>query len=146
MNGCTARHHVNRCAVSDRNGEAAFYENRNPISASLLREKAERRTLRRVSRVPLLRLDDYAARHAISAVHVLKLDVEGVELDALRGAEQILATVRLLFLEVHPPFSTFGQVRVLLDRAGLHCVAPIPLPSEQAQANCIFIRQPNVGS
>jgi FkbM family methyltransferase len=40
--------------------------------------------------VPALRLDDYCAREAIDRVDLLKIDVEGAELDVLRGAESLL--------------------------------------------------------
>jgi hypothetical protein len=52
----------------------------------------------------------------------------------------VLAATRLLFLEVHPPFSTFGRAAALLKESGLVCLNPGPPPDEQAQANCVFGR------
>jgi len=135
------RHIVNWCAIGDRSGEAEFFQNRNPISASLIKEKAARRTIRRVSRVPVTTLDDYAQSHKVSRVDILKLDVEGVELEAMRGASGVLAQVRLLFLEVHPPFSTFSAAASLLKTSGLVCINPVPLPDDTVQANCVFARR-----
>jgi hypothetical protein len=45
-----------------------------------------------------------------------------------------------MFLEVHPPFSTFSQAAKQLRPSGLVCISPIPQDSEQA--NCIFARRP----
>ena len=142
MNGLGDQLTVNWCAVGARAGEADFYQNRSPVSASLLRDKAARRSIRRVYKVPVRTLDDYAEAQGIRQVDILKLDVEGVELDALRGARQVLAGVRLMFLEVHPPFSTFSQAAALLQASGLTCVHPAQTPDDAAQANCVFARRP----
>jgi FkbM family methyltransferase len=42
-------------------------------------------------RVQVARLDDWLAKHKISNVEFIKLDVEGAELDVLRGAEGLLS-------------------------------------------------------
>jgi FkbM family methyltransferase len=54
-------------------------------------------------------LDDICAREGV-APEVIKIDVEGFELDVLKGAEQALCQCRTLFLEVHP---------LLLDELGI---------------------------
>ena len=144
INGLQDRHVVNWCAIGASAGEADFFQNRSPVSASLLREKAARRTVRRVYKVPVKTLDDYAQTQGIRQVDILKLDVEGVELDALRGARQVLGRVRLMFLEVHPPFSTFSQAAALLQVGGLACVNPATTPDDSEQANCVFARRPEL--
>lgn len=141
INGLQAQLTVNWCAIGAAPGEADFFQNGSPVSASLLRAKAARRSIRRVYKVPVKTLDDYAQTHGIRQVDILKLDVEGVELDAMCGARQILAGVRLMFLEVHPPFSTFSQAAALLHSSGLTCVNPTTRPDDSAQANCVFARR-----
>ena len=55
-------------------------------------------------RVPSLSLDDWSRREAVQRVDLLKLDLEGYEVRALRGARQLLRRFRpLLFLEAHEP-------------------------------------------
>ena len=44
--------------------------------------------------VPIVRLDDYVHEHQIPAPDWIKIDIEGMELPALRGAEQILKNSR----------------------------------------------------
>lgn len=141
LNGLEDRLTINWCAVGGSRGEAEFFQNRNPISASLIREKAARRTIKRVDRVAVTTLDEYAHSRGLARVDLLKLDVEGVELDALRNATNVLKSVRLIFLEVHPPFSTYSAAEKLLKAAGFVCLAPTPEPDDQAQANCVFARQ-----
>jgi FkbM family methyltransferase len=54
-----------------------------------------------IERVDVMTLDDFVAQHAISAVSVIKLDVEGSEGDALSGAMRLLARDRpALIVEV----------------------------------------------
>lgn len=50
--------------------------------------------------VDLHTLDSWASEAGVSAVDAMKLDVQGAELAVLRGAERILATVRVIELEV----------------------------------------------
>ena len=49
-------------------------------------------------RVPLRRLDGYAARGEIRGVDVVKMDVEGGELSVLRGAEAVFRAMRPVLL------------------------------------------------
>ena len=51
--------------------------------------------------VPMLSLDQICAEENILP-ELLKIDVEGFELPVLQGAERVLQTAELLFLEVHP--------------------------------------------
>ncbi len=53
--------------------------------------------------VPVQRLDDLVSAQAMKGRLVMKLDVEGHELSALRGAERLLATARpAILLELSP--------------------------------------------
>ena len=51
--------------------------------------------------VPMLPLDEICEEENILP-ELLKIDVEGFELPVLEGAERVLQTAKLLFLEVHP--------------------------------------------
>jgi len=51
--------------------------------------------------VPMLSLDQICEEENISP-ELLKIDVEGFELPVLQGAERVLQTAKLLFLEIHP--------------------------------------------
>lgn len=50
--------------------------------------------------VPMVRLDDLAAEHRLPGPFVIKVDVEGAELEVLRGALELLRETELVLLEV----------------------------------------------
>jgi FkbM family methyltransferase len=57
-------------------------------------EPAQRRT------VPVVRVDDLVAEHALRGPFVIKVDVEGAELAVLAGARETLAQTEVVLLEV----------------------------------------------
>jgi FkbM family methyltransferase len=77
---------ANRLAVSDVSGEMTLY---------VVRPGAGRNSLHtdgspaQVERVTATTIDEYAACHAISHVHLLKVDAEGHDVRVLRGAEHL---------------------------------------------------------
>jgi FkbM family methyltransferase len=73
-------------ALSDRPGEAALFAGRSGSSqASLVLRPALVAAAGEAIRVPLLRLGDYLEAQGLKRINLLKLDVEGSELAALRG-------------------------------------------------------------
>ena len=73
-------------ALSDRLGEATLYDGQSGSSLASLVPRAQHSQANGGSvSVPLLRLDDYLGTHRIARVDLLKLDVEGHEVAALRG-------------------------------------------------------------
>lgn len=55
-----------------------------------------------VRTVPAVSIDDYCATHGVEAIDLLKVDVEGAEIDVLRGASRMLSEgrVRCVLFEV----------------------------------------------
>ncbi len=78
--------HLNPQAVSDRAGEATLHDGGAGSSQASLVTRAEHTggATAAIS-VPLTRLGDYLAARRVARVDLLKLDVEGHELAALRG-------------------------------------------------------------
>jgi FkbM family methyltransferase len=82
-----------RAAVSDSAGEALLYATEpGSVLASLTQRDLRHRgmSFEHAERVGTMRLDDYVREQALDRVDFLKLDVEGHELAALRGAEEAL--------------------------------------------------------
>ncbi|MGP1309266.1 MAG: FkbM family methyltransferase, partial [Phycisphaerales bacterium] len=84
-------------ALGDAPGTAEMFVNRHSMTTSLL-PASERGTAYygdwlecvRKERVEVVRLDAWAAREGIDAVHAMKIDVQGFEAPMLRGAERLL--------------------------------------------------------
>jgi len=96
-------------ALSDEDGEASFNINVDPTCSSLLARPRSSRAYyaegsEHVDRetVTTRRLDRFCREHAIDTIDVLKLDVEGAELRALAGAEEMLRSqrIRAIYTEV----------------------------------------------
>jgi FkbM family methyltransferase len=94
--------HVYECAVSDVNGKKTFYVNDNDATSSLLpRTKGERRYYSKKAgsrctvEVDVLTIDEILQQNGIDHIDILKFDIQGGELMALRGAEKTLQESRV---------------------------------------------------
>lgn len=73
--------------------------------------------------VSTIRLDEYITRASLSMPNVMKVDVEGAELHALRGAEGIVRSNALILCELHPYAwkeldSSFEEILRLVEDSG----------------------------
>ena len=99
-------------------------------------------------RVPVVRLDDWVAQHGLPLPDLLKLDLQGYELQALQGAPHCLRHARavvleLSFREYYAGQPTPGTLLAYLEQAGFRLAAfspdlPAGRPLEQADA--LFLR------
>ena len=129
-----------RLALADRDGTATFH--RNPIShtSSLLARSAASRdsidlararaagaptapTSERIE-VPVRRLDGWCAERGVTAIDLLKIDVQGAEVAVLAGASGVLPTtatvaVEISFFDLYERSSSFREVEALLHPHGL---------------------------
>lgn len=80
---------VREAAVSDQDGQALLGIGDEPVAASLMKPEAENSTL-----VETVRLDSLLPEFGERRVKAIKLDVEGAEELALRGAERLLSEHR----------------------------------------------------
>lgn len=89
-------------AVSDKTGEANFLVDAWAGSnANSLVERPDKE--RKAVRIPTIQLDSFVETSSISRIDMIKIDVEGAELSALRGAMGVLRTLRpRVILALHP--------------------------------------------
>jgi FkbM family methyltransferase len=80
---------INCAAVSDRDGAVSFHVNSGQSGASHITAEGGGDPVRSVT------VDDYLDRQNIAAVALLKMDIEGYELAAVRGAEKSLRGRRI---------------------------------------------------
>jgi FkbM family methyltransferase len=99
---------VVRKALADTEGTAHFYVNADPDTSSLLPSVPtggyvdQYTSPSGITSVVTTTLDAYCKAHGIDRIDILKLDIQGGELAALRGAVSLLSTrqIRLIYLEV----------------------------------------------
>ena len=111
-------------AVSDSNGPRAFYPSRdaNRGTSSLVRRRPRGRAESAEGEVvDCKRLDDILEIQGLQRIDWLKVDVEGHELEVLRGARESLSMTRHLALEVTS--TTESACRDLTERAGFRLEA-----------------------
>lgn len=103
---------INQVALSAHAGEAVLHEYAEGRggSSSLRAGSSPGQRHDRETAVPVATLDDYVADKGIQAVRLLKIDVEGAELDVIRGALRTLETLRpvLLVEASHHTSAVFG--------------------------------------
>ncbi|MEA1890849.1 MAG: FkbM family methyltransferase [Pseudomonadota bacterium] len=113
--------HVYECAISDSNGKKTFYVNDNDATSSLLpRTKDERRYFsknadsRCTVEVDVLTIDEILQQNGIDHIDILKFDIQGGELMALRGAEKTLQRSQLSLIYTEALFVPHYEKNPLL--------------------------------
>jgi FkbM family methyltransferase len=88
---------VVRCAVSDQPGEMDLYSDSPGSGCASLYQRSETYLSRptRVERVPVTTVDEALEAHRLDRADFMKIDVEGAELEVLRGAERSLKAKRI---------------------------------------------------
>jgi len=102
------RLHPQFLAVGDHDGTATLNITASPGTTSLLAPNAtltasyrEEATIVARREVPLVTLDQWALTIPKVPIHLIKLDIQGGELAALRGATRLLTTsVKLVYTEI----------------------------------------------
>lgn len=121
-------------------GKAVFYQNRSPISSSLVRDKVAKRRIVKQSYVDVTSLGQYADENGVLGIDLLKIDVEGSERDVLKGAASILGSVSLLVIEVHPPFATAEEIQDLLKVHGFARARDLERPGGKGN-DLVFVNE-----
>lgn len=102
LNNFSDRIEVIGQAVSDVSGEATFYAHASNGENSLNPDYAKRVAVAEAVRVPITTIDDFCRHRGIRPT-LLKIDIEGFEFHALRGAVETLSQYRpTVIIELHP--------------------------------------------
>lgn len=94
LNDARERVEVVAGAVAEQSGPTAFFEMEDELMPSSSLVASFGQATRREVRVDAHSLDDYVAARRLRGVGLVKVDVEGAEDAALRGARQLLAEQR----------------------------------------------------
>lgn len=150
--------HAHRLALGDAEHEASIRVNQNLWTCSLL-DASQRghefhndwcRTVR-TEPVRVVRLDEWARRQGIDSISILKLDLQGYELAALRGCGALLDSTQAIYSEAQivPEYTgaaTFSQIDLFLRDRGftLYQITDLCLKGRHAEPSCcdgIWLRQ-----
>jgi len=96
-------------AVGENKSILPFYVNKNVDTNSLLKSAeiglSSDSSVANVSviEVPCIRLDDFCLENNVAGIDILKMDIQGGEFGALRGAENLLKEkkIKLIYLETY---------------------------------------------
>jgi FkbM family methyltransferase len=88
------RIHLNNFGLGKEKGDAVLhYDNAGSTFASLTKRQLDHLSIdfSQSEKVEITTLDQYCLDNAINHIHLLKIDIEGHELDALAGAQRMFA-------------------------------------------------------
>ena len=113
-----ARTEVLECGVGERPGELWWAEETGNPGNALLSELSEKGT----HQIPVITLDGFVRERPLDRVNFVKIDVEGMELQVMRGARELLRKFHpALYFETLPRYvnttkgAAFAEVRKLLE-------------------------------
>lgn len=120
-----------RLALGSKSGAEALFTNASPLTNSLRRSSSSGHRYfsalvadREAVEVVVTTLADFARDHAIETIDILKLDLQGNELEAIIGLGQLVETVNLIyaevqFVELYEGAALFSEIESYLRDKGL---------------------------
>jgi FkbM family methyltransferase len=119
------RFHVVKKCVGKGPGRVMFNAHSSDLSIGTMKKPFRPLDEFRQVEVDLVSIDDFCKANRVKTVDIIKIDTQGGELDALRGAATTLDTVEvvvveLMFHEHCISVSPWWEIPKLLHRHGLH--------------------------
>jgi FkbM family methyltransferase len=144
-------------ALGDRQGDTTFYQSSFSESSSLLEMSSLHKEAfpftadNKPVAVKLARLDDFLPEMQLQRPVFLKLDVQGYELQVLKGAQELLKSVDFLmaevsFKELYKGQARFDDIYQFLKEAGFEYAGSLdpllsPLDGTILQTDAVFTRK-----
>ena len=138
-------------ALGNHSGTLTFYRTPHPPDASALPPRSTPDTPEPEQiEVPVERLDAVLAGEPLEPPVLLKLDLQGSELEALKGAPETLrrCTYVLLELSFKPMYEDellFDEVHAFMRAAGFHFLRPLDVTTDDdggiVQMDALFARE-----
>ena len=117
-------------ALGNKNGQALFYTNVSPLTNSLSKSTSDAmeyfrgfNDLKTTENVDVITLLDFCSKEGICDIDILKLDLQGHELQAIQGLGVLLNSVKLIyaeveFLKLYEGASLFSDIELYLRERG----------------------------
>ncbi len=139
------RVHIGEVALGASAGTVTFHETPYSLQSSVLRPVGHAFTAIEVEQA---RLDSLLGGEPLEAPVLLKLDLQGYELEALRGAPAVLARTHAVLLEIafeaaYENEPSFEKLRLFLAEAGFAFHRPFDVLWENdqiVQMDALFVR------
>ena len=94
--------HPIQSLVGDRTGECVLYEYENNSRLSSISPTWKKKGRKRPVTYPTTTLDDWTSNNNVLAADMVKIDVEGAELQVIQGAKRFLARAKpILLVEIN---------------------------------------------
>ena len=142
---------VVQAAAASASGQGTLHVHRDLVGSSLLREREGPAVDGEPRTVTTITMDDLVADRQLEPPFLVKLDVQGAELDVLSGAKKVLETASAVVVEVSFFSFYFGGARFedlisTMHDAGLvvydiENLSRRPLDGALAQADVLFVRE-----
>lgn len=148
---------VRHVALGSYDGTTSFHRNEFSSASSILTLRRDAQLLfpgvreRDVIEVPIARLDTALADESLEQPVLLKLDLQGYELEAVKGARRTLAQTQHVLLETsfaatYEGEHLFGDVYAAMWEVGFRLVAPVAVLRDArgrvAQMDALFEARP----
>ncbi len=143
--------HVRQCLLGERVRDSVeFHQTKTPFGStgsSIYPERSE--FPRDVVPMPMRTLDDLMHEFRGRTFDLMKIDVQGAELDVLRGGEETLRSVQVLVAELslhelNRGAPRLAEVTAALDEAGFAMFDVLTLPRTRrlmVQIDAVFVRK-----
>ncbi len=104
-------------AIANTVGDVTLYIHGDPTSSRIVKSSWRAEGIVGIHRVEVTTIDKFAETYKISNIDVMKMDVEGAELEVIKGAERTLQKLNsaVVFFELAPRLSTKPKIMELLE-------------------------------
>ena len=116
-------HSINEVAISDFNSESDLYINSISSQSSLIEDNSFIGEEVEKIIVNTIRLDKYIVEKQIEKINLIKLDVEGYELNSLKSLGEYLnqENIEIIKVEIHfQKGDNFGSINEILNKNGFY--------------------------
>ncbi|QQE12449.1 FkbM family methyltransferase [Planctomycetota bacterium] len=115
-------HKINHVALGADSGHTTFHIGTSPMTSSVLPSNTNGQNFyhdvihtRETRSLPMVSLDDYALKNNLKHIHILKLDLQGYELQALKGARELLENRQISAIYTEVNFMPFYEGSALFS-------------------------------